>query len=231
MTDRRTAAVMTRSGVKVQTTAAETDAMARTFARHKCLILKGFIGPELLPQVLADVSRAPFYRKTDGKIAVELCMRQNALLNQLQFLSDDPALCAFIARIAGTGPLAGYDGRVYRFDPGAKHYDSWHDDIHERWKRRVAMSVNLSPVPYDGGALEIRHKRTKKMIAAVHNTVPGDAAIFLVDPALEHRVLPVTGGGSRVAFAGWFFEHTPNAGRQTASSNRVRSFFQTAGLL
>lgn len=222
---------MTRSGVKIRAAAAETDAMARSLARNKCLILKGFIGSELLPQVLTDVSRAPFYRKTDGKIAVELCMRQNALLNQLQFLSDDPALCAFIARISGMGPLAGFDGRVYRFDPGAKHYDSWHDDIHERWKRRVAMSVNLSPEPYEGGALEIRDKKSRKMIATVRNTVPGDAALFLVDPALEHRVLPVTGGGSRVAFAGWFFEHTPRAGRLKPSSNRVRSFFQAAGLL
>lgn len=32
----------------------------------------------------------------------------------------------------------------------------------------------------------------------------GDALIFKVDHALEHRVTPLTAGGPRIVWAGWF---------------------------
>lgn len=222
---------LTRSGAVIAAGERQIDALGRAFRERKWIKLPGLICPDLLSELLRGVAQADYYLKKDGAIAVERCMRQNASLNLLQFLTDDPKLCAFIARISGAGPLAGFDGRIYRFDPGARHYDSWHDDIHKRWDRRVAMSVNLSPLPYEGGRLEIREKKSKRMLGRVDNTTPGDAALFILGPDMEHRVLPVTGGGSRIAFAGWFFERAPRSPRPAAGSNRVRSFLQSSGLL
>jgi hypothetical protein len=37
-----------------------------------------------------------------------------------------------------------------------------------------------------------------------HHASPGEALVFEVSPALEHRVTPLTAGGPRTIFAGWF---------------------------
>lgn len=40
------------------------------------------------------------------------------------------------------------------------------------------------------------------------NTGPGDAALFRIDPALQHRATAVT-RGTKTAFAGWFRSEAP----------------------
>jgi Rps23 Pro-64 3,4-dihydroxylase Tpa1-like proline 4-hydroxylase len=67
------------------------------------------------------------------------------------------------------------------------------------------MSLNLSPEPFEGGALQIRETDSKKILFEIANTGLGNAVVFRVDPRLEHRVSPVAGKVPRTAFAGWFF--------------------------
>jgi predicted 2-oxoglutarate/Fe(II)-dependent dioxygenase YbiX len=69
--------------------------------------------------------------------------------------------------------------------------------------RRVAMSVNLEPAPYEGGVLQIRRRENEAIIAEVENVGAGDAILFRIDAALQHRVTAVT-SGVKTAFAGWF---------------------------
>ena len=74
--------------------------------------------------------------------------------------------------------------------------------------RRVAMSVNLEPDVYAGGVLMIRERGTERVIAEVENTGAGDAVLFRIDHAFEHRATPVT-RGVKTAFAGWFRSEEP----------------------
>lgn len=41
-------------------------------------------------------------------------------------------------------------------------------------------------------------------LLAHHHNKPGTVLIFAVRPDLEHRVTPLTSGGPRRVFAGWF---------------------------
>ncbi len=88
--------------------------------------------------------------------------------------------------------------------PKRGHYDSWHSDIDLKTERMVAMSINLSPRIYRGGSLQIRYKKSKKIIQEITNIGLGDAIIFRVDPRLEHRVTDLKGKEAKTAFAGWF---------------------------
>jgi hypothetical protein len=68
----------------------------------------------------------------------------------------------------------------------------------------IAMSVNLSTEPYEGGVLQIRERESKEVLHEEPSPSPGDAIIFRLDESLRHRVTAVEGEVGRTAFAGWF---------------------------
>ena len=86
--------------------------------------------------------------------------------------------------------------------PGTAHHDSWHSDMDGN--RMIAMSVNLTPKPYDGGVLQIRRSDSEEIVHEEPAPDPGDAVIFRLAEELRHRVTSVQGEVPRTAFAGWF---------------------------
>lgn len=197
---------LTFNGLRFLGKRSKEEALKKHFNKWNWLSLPSFLHPELYQFVMEEMSRAQFFVKYDSDIACELMMKQNPALRALQFLFCDPELFAFIRRVTGCAEIGNYDGRVYRFEPGKKFYDSWHDDISKRG-RMVAMGVNLSRHVYEGGLLQIRHKKTKKMYGCLAYNAPGQAAMFRLAPELEHRVKTPT-KFDRTVFVGWFEKHT-----------------------
>ncbi len=151
--------------------------------------------PRLLDRALADqialrVESSGFFRREHEGIGVEACMEVTATLAWLLLLVNDRRMLEVVESITNCGPIGHFDGRVYRLEPSSDHYDSWHDDLGEG--RLVAMSINLGTQPYEGGALEVRDRRTG-VIAEAKSAEIGDALLFALGEGLEHRVLPVTG--------------------------------------
>jgi len=181
---------------------AEIEALRERFARDHCVRLEGFLDRELRDEIVAGIEGADFYERSHGKIGTEGCMEANPTLTRLLLLANDPRLFELIRRITGCGEIGCFDGRVYRISPAADHSDSWHSDMADH--RMIAMSVNLSPIPYDGGALEIRDERSGEIVHTESAPALGDAVIFRLAEELRHRVMPVEGTVPRTAFAGWF---------------------------
>jgi len=72
------------------------------------------------------------------------------------------------------------------------HHDSWHDDTSGAGAGRLAgFSLNLSRETYRGGTFQIREKARPDDVVEVENTGAGDAFLFRIAPAMQHRVLPV----------------------------------------
>lgn len=172
------------------------------FATNHFVCLPRLVEENLLKLVLAQVNQGEFIDRSHGRIGTELCLVPGIATGILQLAFNDADLLRTIADIAGCGPVGCFDGRVYRMVPGAGHYDSWHSDVGE--DRQVAVSLNLSPVPYQGGLLEIRPTSATVASHTVSNTGLGDAVMFRVAPELRHRVGPVEGVHPRTAYAGWF---------------------------
>jgi hypothetical protein len=174
------------------------------FDAHHWLKLRGFLSGALLAQVQAAIRLATFTEVIHQGVtppSVDVCMEPNPTSALLELLCNDPALFGVVDAIAGCGPLTRFSGFVYRLAPQAGHHHNWHNDLVQG--RKVALSVNLEPEPYEGGLLQIRDRDSERVIEEVENVGAGDAVLFRIDAALQHRATEVT-AGVKTAFAGWF---------------------------
>lgn len=178
------------------------EAARAHFQTYSYLKLPGFLEPTLLRALLEMLDRTPFYERVHPGIGTEVCATPGAATGALELLLNDPTLRLFIADLTGAGRLGCYEGRVYRLNPKDGHYDSWHSDVGE--DRQLAVSINLSRLPFQGGRLQIRRAESKEILAEVDNPIAGDAVIFRVHPSMRHRVASVMGQNPRTAWAGWF---------------------------
>jgi hypothetical protein len=180
----------------------ELAGLRERFDREHCVRLGGFLEPELFERIVSGVEEASFYERSHGRIGLEGCMEANSTLSTLLLAANDPRLFGVIREITGCGPIGCFDGRVYRLAPDSEHHDSWHSDMADN--RMIAMSVNLSRRPYEGGVLQIRETDSEEILHDEPAPDPGDAIIFRLDESLRHRVTAVDGEVPRTAFAGWF---------------------------
>jgi len=136
-------------------------------------------------------------------------MTPNVASAALNFLMNDPALFDAVRAITGCARIGSFAGRVFRVADQDGSSLGWHDDAVR--DRLVALSLNAGTERYRGGMLEIRDRAAHCVIARVKNRDFGDAVLFRIGPALEHRNSPVTGGTAKTAFAGWFMKRSGSA--------------------
>jgi hypothetical protein len=191
---------MTRRGTVCND--ADLAELHRTFAAQHCVKLTGFLEPALADEVRAQIDRGTFREFAHGSIAAELRLDAGVCTGLLHFLTNDPRLFQLVESVSGRTGIRAFAGRVYRRFAGRHHVD-WHDDLDDR--RLVGMSVNLSTDVYDGGVFEMRDAATERPLATLPNLGFGDAIIFRLSKALDHRVSEVRGAVPKTAFAGWFF--------------------------
>jgi hypothetical protein len=208
---------LTRTGTICTAAERELDELRSEFERRHCVKLPGLIEPALLERILSEIDQADFFRRehalADAAPAVELCMEPNTASALLLFLVSGDDFFRAIQAITGCGKIGSFDGRVYRMMPTSEHEDQWHTDTARG--RMIAMSLNLSREPYEGGVLQIRQRGSWETIEASNKGL-GDAMLFRVAPGLEHRVGNVEGVHGRTAFAGWFIAEAdqPTTARQ-----------------
>ena len=174
------------------------------FETHHWAKLRGFLSGSLLAEVQLAIRTAAFTEVIHRGVtppSVDVCMDPHPTAALLELLCNDPRLFGAVEAIACCGPLTRFSGFVYRLAPQGGHHHNWHNDLVQG--RRVALSVNLEPEPYEGGILQIRQRDTEQIIEEVENVGAGDAVLFRIDPALQHRATAVT-SGVKTAFAGWF---------------------------
>jgi len=180
---------------------ADLQPLRQHFAERHYVRLPSLLEPALLKLVAKRVDEGEFVDRAHHGIGTELCLVPGVATGLLQMLFNDPALLDAVEAIAGC--RAGcFDGRVYRMSASGGHHDSWHSDAGE--DRLVAVSLNLSPEPYEGGDLEIRPAAASEATDVVRNAEFGSAVMFRISPALRHRVNALRGSRPRTAYAGWF---------------------------
>jgi len=175
------------------------------FAARHWVRLPGVLEPTLLADLQSRVARAEFVERVHTGVqppSVDLSMVPNAASALLELAFNDAGVRRVVEAIAACDPIARFGGFIYRLSPQSGHQHHWHNDVVE--DRLVAMSVNLGPGTYDGGLLEFRDRASEIVLDRVPNTGPGDALLFRIDPALQHRATAVT-AGVKTAFAGWYF--------------------------
>lgn len=158
-----------------------------------------------LRQLLDGLSgKASFIAQSVPKLGERRVEAPPALIGKaLRATLKRPNMLQFLEDITGCGPLADIEGEVAEFSPQPLEELDWHDDRNVP-ARRLAITINLDDTLYEGGTFEMRTKHSKEpLIRHTHRDI-GTALIFRVSAELEHRVHPVTAGGPRRVFAGWF---------------------------
>lgn len=196
--------VVTRAALRNTLSDEGYSTLKDAFARDHVVRLPGFFSPDLLDDFRKRLEGASFSHRVEDGIEIELTLEEPAPLALAMVPMNDPALFAAIDRITGCGSIGCFTGRVHMRHASSDggHYYPWHTDAIER--RLVGVTVNLSDDPFEGGVLELRRRRSRRVIAHVANRTPGDAVLFRISPNLEHHVTPVTTTAPRLVLAGWF---------------------------
>ncbi|MEN2792100.1 2OG-Fe(II) oxygenase [Sphingomonas oligophenolica] len=177
---------------------------AESFERHRAIAFSDMIDTAFFNQLLKLCSRAQFVADTATDIAQRQRETPGIAGDALALALKRPDLLRWLERATGCESLRSTFGRVTQIAPGAVHRLGWHDDLPEDPTRRLAITINLSENAYEGGLFELRFKKTRQLLARHRHEVPGSVLIFDVSDELEHRVWPITAGGPRRMFTGWF---------------------------
>jgi len=158
--------------------------LAHQFQREHHLVLRGFLPPELLERVRADIASGEFRDFVSKGVGADLRMEPSIGIQMIKFMMNLPSTLQFARALSGAEAIRGFSGRVYTMLPRPEHYDSWHDDLVDG--RLLSITVNLGGA-YEGGVLEMRSRKSEQVLWGVRNTGPGDATFFALGPDLQHR--------------------------------------------
>lgn len=191
---------VSRAGVSIDSDPAISTAVAEAFDRYQGAVFSQVIEPDLLELLLGLARSARFDAVAtadfgdrgiarDERTALPMCMAlaRSNLLDWLQ-------------QVTGCEPISTVEGVLARMQPG--DILEWHRDL-LFGVRRLAVVINLSEAPFEGGRFEMRRRGSMEPLFAYDHVVPGSVMIFRLGADLQHRVTPVTAGGPRLAFAGW----------------------------
>lgn len=179
------------------------EAVRERFAQTRVLECREALDPAMLDLLLQQLDRGSFEPQTIEKIGereVEVGSRAGA---GVMLVLKRRNLLDWLERATGCGPLGTVTGTITQARAGLDHHLGWHDDRQDL-RRRLAVTINLGTAPYEGGLFEIRRKKTHEPLFEHRHTEVGTALIFQVAPDIQHRIHPITAGGPRRVFAGWF---------------------------
>lgn len=190
----------------------EWVAQQREFAERHCVVLKGFVEESLLRRLARLAEVGEYYERENGPpgvvLARELTMRESQPLAQAFYiLLNQPRLFEAIAELTGaTTDVLRFMGRCHKRIPDRNHFSRWHSDC--GLGRLYGLSVSLTTLPGGsgdrkrGGVFQIRRLESKEILQTIPMLKLGDARLFRIDDALEHRVSHVN--EPYCGYAGWF---------------------------
>ena len=178
---------------------------AESFAQHRALVCNGVLDPPFLATLQKICGRAQFTSdevEGVGHREIEVPPRAGGALTLALKRAN---LLRWIQDVTRCGPIRSVEGRVVQTHPNAQDQLLWHNDLNDP-RRRLAITIHLGVQPYEGGMFELRVAKTGEILLRHRHLEPGSALILDVARGLEHRLLPVTSGGPRRVYAGWFLE-------------------------
>ena len=189
------------------------DGPAHDFERQRAIECRDLLTPDLLASLLDRCRRGRFvadHVERLGSREVEAPQRVGAALN---ILLSHPLFLRWVEAVTGSHALDRVEGRVVQTRANGMDALDWHNDTHDdaAGARRLGITVNLSDAAYEGGGFELRRIGTREMLIRYRHDRAGTALIFAIAGDLEHRVLPLTSGGPRRVFTGWFVQAIPRS--------------------
>lgn len=167
--------------------------------------------PEFLVRLMAQSAAASFVDDDVEQIGTRQIEAPQRVGGAISILLARSSLLTWLEAATGTGPLRAVAGRLVQTRANGRDALAWHDD-RDSATRKLAVVINLSDRPFDGGRFDLRHAGTEAPIVSHRHDRAGAIMVFAVRKGLEHRVTQVTAGGPRRVYAGWFLTEPEHHG-------------------
>lgn len=175
----------------------------QAFGTTPALLFEDVFSAPLLDRLMARAGTSGFTLRDNGHVGLREFADDGSIGAAFALMLDRPLLCSWLTKATGCPPMRGVVGSINQATPGTDNGLTWHDDLTNKG-RMLGIVVNLSDSPYDGGIFEMRPKGSVEPLLTCHHVRRGSTLIFAVRPDLEHRVTPLTSGGPRRVYTGWF---------------------------
>jgi hypothetical protein len=176
---------------------------AAMFAEQRAIVCRDIFDPALADRMLA-AARGTAFREDHvaelGTRAVEEPQRVGGTIN---VLLNRPDLFRWLEAVTGRTGLAGAEGRLVQTRAGGGDALEWHNDLQQS-RRALAITISLTEAVYNGGLFELRRVDDPATTRCFTHARAGTALIFDLGSDIEHRVQPLSSGGPRRVFTGWF---------------------------
>lgn len=188
------------------------------FDTRSALLFDSIFAPAFLDKMLERAASTNFIDddvEYIGTREVEAPQRVGAAIS---LLLQRPAMLDWFEKATGCTPLRAAAGRLVQTRENGRDELAWHDDLGDP-TRKLAIVINLSDAPFEGGIFDLRHVGEQASFLSHRHDKAGTMIVFAVRPGLEHRVTMVTKGGPRRVYAGWFLtqpEHESGGIEQAA---------------
>lgn len=180
------------------------DAAAAAFAAQRAVICHDALDPAIVAKLDRICDAADFQSDHVEELGHRRIEKPALAGGTISLLLRRAPLFRWIEAVSGCGTIGDIEGRIVQTyaDPGDEL--TWHDDLGGDTHRLLAVTVALTSPPYRGGTFELRRVGERNNLFSYKHDRPGSVLIFEISPEYEHRVLPLSSGGPRRVFTGWF---------------------------
>jgi hypothetical protein len=173
------------------------------FDTVQALHLEDVLVPDLRRRLVANAAAAAFVDDDVEEIGTREVEAPQRVGGMLSVLLGRPVLYDWLGAATGLAPIRAVSGRLVQTRANDRDELAWHNDLGEDG-RVLAVVINLSDLAYEGGRFDLRREGVDPLLFSQSRQIAGAMTVFAVRPGLEHRVTPLTAGGPRRVYAGWF---------------------------
>lgn len=177
------------------------EAASALFARDRALLSRPGVSDDLLTAIDALTARTGFVAQAVEGLGHRHIEKPELAGTAIKLALNRPEFIHWVQAVTGCGPVGRIEAMVVETRPGGADQLDWHNDTHAHIV--LGVTIHLGAEPYAGGAFELRDVGADGVRFRHAGAQRGDVLLFDVDPAFDHRVMPVTAGAARRVFTGW----------------------------
>jgi 2OG-Fe(II) oxygenase superfamily len=173
------------------------------FNEVPAIAFTGIFDPDFAAKMEQRAAATDFAEEYVDRIGSRMIEQPQRVGKALSLLLHTSALLEWLEQATGAAPLRAVAGMLVETRMNGRDALDWHDD-REDDRRRLAVVINLSDKGFTGGQFQMRRKGEVQPVLTFDHRGVGSMLIFAVRPDLEHCVTPLSSGGPRRVYAGWF---------------------------
>lgn len=176
---------------------------AAVFADQRAIVCRDIFDPALFDRLFAAARGTRFRDDHVAELGTREVEEPQRVGGTLNILLGRSSLFRWLEAVTGHTGLAGAEGRLVQTRAGKGDALDWHNDLQQA-RRALGITISLTDAAYAGGLFEMRRVDDPASARCFDHARAGTALIFDLGGDIEHCVHPVSSGGPRRVFTGWF---------------------------